>query len=812
MCLSISFWYITPLHSTLFTQFKIEPRTYHLLYGPTLDWDVTEVGARPGLLNKTFIDSILVSAGVNNFPNMAAFDLTMFTLCPNLEEFDKCRKDDLLLIADFFNILVPKSASKKVVKATIYEALVADQVLPEREVSEGVSTQPLPRAGDTRTVAEHGEELGAVRPKRPTDSVDPVLQLALKELDLKIKRQEYETQLLRIRERELDAEGKKLELAAQSRKPVPLPRKFGSPAAVSPSPVGADVSSALASPLAPLQSSPVSQPVFDVSRHVGLVPIFREEEVDSYFAVFERIATTLRWPKSLWTLLLQCKLTGKAQEACSALSLEQSLDYDVVKAAVLRAYERVPEAYRQSFRNLVKPNSQTFVEFAREKCLLFEKWCSASNVRSFEQLKELMLLEEFKSCLPEQLVVYLNEQKIDVLSRAAVLADEFVLTHKTVFNMPLSHTNSSLRQLKSRNPTAQARSLVSPSPESRNCYYCHEKGHLIASCPVLQRKVARQQPASKKVNAAGLLAKSTGESVFESFISSGYVSLGAGQTRNPIKILRDTGSAQSFILETALPSSEASYLGSDVLIQGIGMTVIRAPLHKLYLETKSFSGFVKVAVRTALPVSGISFILGNDIAGNQIFSLPEVVSEPIADCPELEAQIPSVFPACVLTRAQQKKLGDVIDLSDSFLCQEETIKESMPQLNPSVTFTDVPKATSKPDAELRITRAKLAIAQKADPSLTHCFETAVEKGELEKHPIAYFLENGVLMRKWSPPHSSNGLSDVYQVVVPQELRSEVLMLAHDHPCSGHGALAIGKSYCVPSFEIMSGPNENSVGP
>ncbi len=67
------------------------------------------------------------------------------------------------------------------------------------------------------------------------------------------------------------------------------------------------------------------------------------------------------------------QLLGKAQEVCSALTLEQSLDYDAIKAAVLRAYELVPEAYCQKFRRHVKIPSQTFVEFAREKTTLFEK-------------------------------------------------------------------------------------------------------------------------------------------------------------------------------------------------------------------------------------------------------------------------------------------------------------------------------------------------------------------------------------------------------------------------------------------------------
>lgn len=45
-------------------------------------------------------------------------------------------------------------------------------------------------------------------------------------------------------------------------------------------------------------------------------------------------------------LLQQCKIHGKAQEAVAALPVEDSLNYDCVKAAILCAYELVPEAYR----------------------------------------------------------------------------------------------------------------------------------------------------------------------------------------------------------------------------------------------------------------------------------------------------------------------------------------------------------------------------------------------------------------------------------------------------------------------------------
>ncbi len=128
--------------------------------------------------------------------------------------------------------------------------------------------------------------------------------------------------------------------------------------------------------------------------------------------MFERIASALNWSREVWPLLLQCKLTGKAQEVCATLSLEDSLlKYDAVKAAILRAYELVPEAYRQRFRSHKKSFSQTFVEFAREKGVLFDKWCTSSKITDFKTLRELILLEEFKNCIPERVVVYFKRTK-----------------------------------------------------------------------------------------------------------------------------------------------------------------------------------------------------------------------------------------------------------------------------------------------------------------------------------------------------------------------------------------------------------------
>ena len=56
-------------------------------------------------------------------------------------------------------------------------------------------------------------------------------------------------------------------------------------------------------------------------------------------------------------------------------------------------------------------------------------------------------------------------------------------------------------------------------------------------------------------------------------------------------------------------------------------------------------------------------------------------------------------------------------------------------------------------------------AQQNDPSLTTCFSSAVATEESRPH-TGYFIENGVLMRRWSM--GSEDLNGVDQVVVSNE--------------------------------------------
>ena len=63
-----------------------------------------------------------------------------------------------------------------------------------------------------------------------------------------------------------------------------------------------------------------------------------------------------------------------------------------MKTAILDAYELVSEAYWQKFRESTKGDTQTYVEFAREKERLFDRWCASMGVEEdFKKPRELML-------------------------------------------------------------------------------------------------------------------------------------------------------------------------------------------------------------------------------------------------------------------------------------------------------------------------------------------------------------------------------------------------------------------------------------
>ena len=58
------------------------------------------------------------------------------------------------------------------------------------------------------------------------------------------------------------------------------------------------------------------------------------------------------------------------------------------------------------------------------------------------------------------------------------------------------------------------------------------------------------------------------------------------------------------------------------------MGCVPVPLHNVHVTSELVSGVFRVGIQPELPVKGIDFLLGNDIAGGMVLLVLEVLDSP----------------------------------------------------------------------------------------------------------------------------------------------------------------------------------------
>ncbi|XP_068235246.1 uncharacterized protein [Palaemon carinicauda] len=486
---------------------------------------------------------------------------------------------------------------------------------------------------------------------------------------------------------------------------------------------------------------------FDVGKVQKLLPTFEEREPDNYFSVFEDTAKNLNWPQDKWYLIIRNSFKGKALSVCATMLEEH--DYFIIKQAILDAYSITAEGYRQIFRNSQKQVQQTFLEFMNGKIKQFQKWVDKVDVKTFEQLKDLIVMEEFLRKIPGSINVYLREQNESDPKKAALKADDYALIHK-VGKTPYRETRP-----------------------KETCTYCKQEGHHISECPdphcaasYLKRKpnppqfspkqmnLPKQEPKPKVEKKKTFHCASHESQAFAPFTCSGKIN------GKPVTILRDTGSSQTIVSPKVIrPKGETHrYVAVNDLTSKSMLPLINVNLHCPY-----FSGTTEVAVNPELlPCKNVDVILGNDIANsvvltNLIAVSPDVVQE---EC-------------LAVTRSSKKDTPT------------ESSSNPLPVSEP-MDFNELMSTYKiQPDS--------FSYQQRKDVTLQQCFNQVKPK---DTNKCSYFyINNNVLMRKFRSSKNSHleTWKDLFQVVVPKDIRPLILELSH----SADSHLGITKTYeCI----------------
>ena len=418
-----------------------------------------------------------------------SFDLQAFITAPSQELLDLAKKSDLLDIAAHYELTtVNKSRLKQEIKNILVQCLVDKEILDSSALSLVLVTQTGLQMQELEIQKQIELEKLRLEQERQMQKermeMEERVQKERMEMEERVQKERMEMEEReKEKERQIQIEREKIKFNTELRmKELEMQNMT-------------------------VKRQPLDSGVhFDITKHIRLVPPFQEKEVDKYFLHFEKVAENLKWPKQHWTLLLQSVIIGKAREIYTQLTVQQSSSYDTVKELILKAYELVPEAYRQKFRNCKKENEQTHVEFARTKEQLFDRWCSSKKIGSdHEKLRQLMLVEEFKRCINSDIKSFLDEKQVETLEAAARLADDYALTHKVSF---INKSNPSRRPFfphsgskhSPSNPPGSHSQTITPKPKPSGenkdqnplsqpiCNYCKRTGHIISECLHLKRK------------------------------------------------------------------------------------------------------------------------------------------------------------------------------------------------------------------------------------------------------------------------------------------------------------------------------------
>ena len=542
-------------------------------------------------------------------------DVEDFVAAPSEQALDSFTKDQLLRVAEHYNIDVPDKRLKERVKSILKANLVDMRVLEETLISE---EEVANESASQLTFGQRVEllKLQAEEKRLQMVSEEKKMQMVTEEKKRQRESEEkIQLERLKVEQSKLELERAKLELIKEGK--------------LTAGEAGVGGNRSLGS-----QSQE-----FDIFGNLRLVPKFNEKDPETFFSMFERVAEVRKWPESARTLMLQCVLTGRAQEAYSCLSPADSQKYDLVKSAVLKAFELVPEAYRKRFRTWRKMENKTNLEFARDLSCNFARWCAALKVTDFEGLCDLIVHEQFKNTLPEHIANYVGDRKVTTAAEAAALADEYVRSYgeRRSFGQPRAGQGNDGDDTRVEDVPGGSATGVSPEAkaehgtrEEKICNFCHKKGHWKVDCYALK---AKEKSASYLAKGAAMAvpALSWGEvqvkgvngscqkleidESYRSFVSEGFVSLVGSNVKVPVKILRDTAAYDTFIEASVLPFNSESATGSSIPVLGMGLKVINVPVHNVMLYSNFFQGLTSIAVRPALPVAGVNVVLGNGLAG-----------------------------------------------------------------------------------------------------------------------------------------------------------------------------------------------------
>uniref|UniRef100_A0A803SZK8 CCHC-type domain-containing protein n=1 Tax=Anolis carolinensis TaxID=28377 RepID=A0A803SZK8_ANOCA len=362
----------------------------------------------------------------------------------------------------------------------------------------------------------------------------------------------------------------------------------------------------------------------------------KDDDVEKFLISFERCCRDFEIDEGKWMLYLRPQICGKLLEIYGDVPEESHRDYNFFKKQIQQKLQLTPEFYRLKFRSLRKEKHQSFAQVASKQAQLFDSWLRTSEVETFQQLRELIKLEQLFQLVPSDYRWLVQDRKPSTANEAASMTDQLItlregfrndegLSERRQNKPPFFNyqTHTQYKKTPAIENTAYRRPEVinQTKPEVKaRCYQCGKSDHLKYQCPLLRRDKTsffmNKEPKENTLNSDIKLLSSTETVPREKqclFILSDDFS---EDYFEPITIVnqqkqgwRDTGSQVCVIHPKSVPQKYQKPT-SEINLKGLGPAV-PAEVVSLPIEYNGWKGIWDFAISSDIPHE---CLIGNDLA------------------------------------------------------------------------------------------------------------------------------------------------------------------------------------------------------
>ncbi|XP_078246503.1 uncharacterized protein LOC144588161 [Pogona vitticeps] len=527
-------------------------------------------------------------------------------------------------------------------------------------------------------------------------------------------------------------------------------------------------------------------------------PVYHKGDCpEVFFSLVERAFVDFSVRETEKMTIMRSLISGSLAEVYAEMPEELMKDFAEFKKLVFVRHGINAEQLRQRFRSLTKKPEQTFTQVGAQLVRLLEKWLSQEGTETYEQLKDLIALEQFYSVLHGELKFQVRERKPKSVAAAAEIADFISQIRKPLgegksVGKPKetyskysqgpgksqqgggAHGEGKPSDMKLRPQILEGKPKQDEreSKYTRKCYFCQGKGHLISECEKLRqlKGMVPQESSGTKPKAVFCVQKEQGsvslrEPVAMTTQSGTATSADQAEENGPLievkrcllvktdsqlfetagvdvgildrqyRGLRDTCSQVTLCHPDIIPR-EFIIPNESMKVAGIEGQVISLPVAEVPVNFQGWRGVWRLAISSTLPAA---VLVGNDLAEH-------------------------VKRVLVITRSQATT-GTVQGGND----EPETEAEG----------------SSEAVVETLTTDSRFGQEQKADATLQKCFEQVTDAQLTPETPVRFLEKKGILYRETLRNISKGGDGIRSQLVVPEKYRPMILQRGHSDMFAAH---------------------------